>query len=135
MRRLDRLVPGTFDVVLAADNALPHLLSAEDLAQAIRAIARKLRPDGLLVASIRDYDEALRTRPAIGPVRVIRDDGGRRTVHQIWEWLDERRYRVHLHVTRELAEAPRPAAPSIVRCRVPSSTPRSGLLALRRSVG
>jgi glycine/sarcosine N-methyltransferase len=106
MRRLDRLVSGTFDVVLAADNALPHLLSAEDLAEAIRAIARKLRPDGLLVASIRDYDEALRTRPEVGSVRVIERDGRRRTVQQIWEWLDERRYRVHLHITRELAEGP-----------------------------
>jgi SAM-dependent methyltransferase len=61
MRALDRLVPGTFDVVLAADNALPHLLSDDDLAQAIRRSRAKLRPDGLFIASIRDYDEYQRT--------------------------------------------------------------------------
>jgi glycine/sarcosine N-methyltransferase len=109
MRMLDRLVAGTFDVVLAADNALPHLLSAADLARAIGAIARKLRPDGLFVASIRDYDEALRTRPEVWPARIIEQGGPRRSVRQVWEWLDERRYRVHIHITGELAEGARSA--------------------------
>ena len=104
MRALDHLVPGTFDVVLAADNALPHLLSDGDLAQAIRAIAAKLRPDGLFLASIRDYDDALERRPEIWPARVLGQEGRRRIVRQVWEWSDARRYRVHIYITHEIGD-------------------------------
>jgi glycine/sarcosine N-methyltransferase len=103
LRALERLVPGGFDVVLAADNALPHLLSADDLGQALRAITAKLRPGGAFLASIRDYDEL--GRPATWPARWLTGpDGERRIVQQVWDWLDERRYRVHIHITREVAD-------------------------------
>ena len=105
MRELADAVPGAFDVVLAADNALPHLLREADLRRAARAMAGKLRPGGLLLASIRDYDEALARRPtATEPVFATHNGGRRRIVHQVWEWLDERAYRVHLHITREAPE-------------------------------
>ena len=101
MRALERLVPGRFDVVLAADNALPHLLSEDDLGAALQAIAHKLVPDGLFLASIRDYDDALAARPETWPARLRGDEGQRCIVHQVWEWLDQRRYRVHIYVTRQ----------------------------------
>lgn len=101
MREVDRRVAGRFDVVLAADNALPHLLTPDDLAAALGAIAAKLRPGGLLVASIRDYDRLLAERPDGVPPRFLGEPGRRRIVHQIWEWLDQRRYRVHLYLTCE----------------------------------
>lgn len=104
MRALERAVPGRFDVVLAADNALPHLLTDQDLAAALQAIARKLLPDGLLLASIRDYDDALLSRPVTWPARLFGEEGERRIVQQVWEWLDERRYRVHIFMTRQRAE-------------------------------
>ena len=103
LRALDPPVPGDFDVVLAADNALPHLLSADDLAQALGAIAAKLRPGGAFLASVRDYDAL--GRPATWPARLLTGPKGeRRIVQQVWDWLDERRYRVHIHITRELAD-------------------------------
>ena len=104
MRALARWVPGRFDVVLAADNALPHLLSDQDLAAALQAIAAKLVPRGLFVASIRDYDDALARRPVTWPARLFGEEGRRRIVQQVWEWLDERRYRVHITITRQLAD-------------------------------
>jgi SAM-dependent methyltransferase len=103
LRALDRAVPGRFDVVLAADNALPHLPSAGDLGQALRAIAAKLRPDGAFFASIRDYDAV--GRPATWPARLLTaPNGERRIVQQVWEWLDADRYRVRITITRELAD-------------------------------
>jgi glycine/sarcosine N-methyltransferase len=103
MRALEQCVPGTFDVVLAADNALPHLLTADDLEQALRAIVAKLRPGGVFLASIRDYDGL--GRPATWPARVLEAPGGkRRIVQQVWEWLDEHRYRVHIHITHEVGD-------------------------------
>jgi glycine/sarcosine N-methyltransferase len=103
MRALQRAVPGRFDVVLAADNALPHLLTDQDLAAALQAIARKLRPHGLFLASIRDYDAALVSRPETWPARLLGEEGQRRIVQQVWEWLDQRRYRVHIFITRQSA--------------------------------
>src|ERR687890_383486 len=56
VRELALQVDGEFDVVLACDNALPHLLEDDDLRQAVDNMFAKLRPGGLFVASIRDYD-------------------------------------------------------------------------------
>lgn len=104
LRALERAVPGRFDVALAADNALPHLTSDEEIASALRGVAAKLVPDGLFLASIRDYDAALASRPVSWPARLYGADGCRRIVQQVWEWLDERRYRVHIIILRQLAD-------------------------------
>ena len=83
------------------DNALPHLLSEADLAQAAVQIRTKLRAGGTFVASIRDYDEILPRRPLVhGPV-FYSDEGKRRIVFQVWDWQDERRYKFHMYLTRE----------------------------------
>jgi SAM-dependent methyltransferase len=101
MRDLSKLSESGFDVVLAADNALPHLLNEEDLAQAVRQIARKLHPGGLFVATIRDYDEIVRSRPAVPPPAFFRDGEYRRIYHQVWDWSSDREYTVHLYLTRQ----------------------------------
>jgi glycine/sarcosine N-methyltransferase len=127
---LDHLVPGAFEVVLAADNALPHLLSADDLGQALSAIAAKLRPGGAFLASIRDYDKL--GRPATWPARFLTaPNGERRIVQQVWEWLDERQYRVHIHITRELADGWR-SAHHVGRYR---ALPRAELMAALQTAG
>jgi SAM-dependent methyltransferase len=54
---------GTFDVVLSCDNAVPHLLTDEDLSRAAAGMYAKLRPDGLLVVSMRDYDQIIAEKP------------------------------------------------------------------------
>jgi SAM-dependent methyltransferase len=45
----------TFDIVLACDNALPHLLSENDIRCAFEECLRCLRPRGGCVISMRDY--------------------------------------------------------------------------------
>lgn len=104
MRELQTAVPGRYAAVLAADNALPHLQSTDDLARALAAIAAELQPDGVFLASLRDYDRALAAPPQVEGPRFLRGpDGRRRFVHQVWDWLDSRRYRVHLYITEETA--------------------------------
>lgn len=95
LRRLGEQVAGPFDAALSCDNALPHLLSDADLAAACAGLRARLRPGGLLLATIRDYDQVLseRTGPTtVTPVRVIDDAGGRRMVYQVWDWRDDERY-------------------------------------------
>ena len=61
-RALSEVFSEAFDIVIAMDNALPHMLSASALASAVGSILRRLRPGGLFAASIRDYDSLLQDK-------------------------------------------------------------------------
>lgn len=101
LRTLATQVPGTFEVVIACDNALPHLLSDEDLSQAVRNIYAKLQTDGLFLASIRDYDQLRAEKPRSTSPRVFDDPGGRRIAFQVWDWSEDgSTYLVHLFILR-----------------------------------
>ncbi len=106
MRTLDDEVPGEYDVVIACDNALPHLLSDEDLYLAAQNILAKLHPRGLFVASIRDYDALLEERPQAEMPRVMDGPEGRRIAFQTWDWAPNEppRYTVHQFLVRQTVE-------------------------------
>jgi SAM-dependent methyltransferase len=96
LRTLAAQIADEFDVVLACDNALPHLLTDTDLHLAVANMAAKLRPGGLLLASLRDYDRLAQERPPGEGPRVIDDIRGRRIAFQVWDWADDgSRYRLH----------------------------------------
>lgn len=82
---------GRFDVVLSGDNSLPHLRTDPDLAAALAAIHRSVRPGGLFVASVRDYDALARDRVTGVMPTAHEQDGGRRVVGQAWTWSDDMR--------------------------------------------
>lgn len=75
-------VPGVFDVVISCDNALPHLLEDAEIAGALQAMRSKLRPGGLLLVSIRDYDKE---RPPPPPPYVV-EGPPRRLVVRMHDW-------------------------------------------------
>ena len=85
MRRLP-FGSGAFDVVVCADNSLAHLLSARDVAAALREMRRVLTDDGLLLLTLRDYDDLRRTRPASAPPQVSHGTDGRSITFQLWHW-------------------------------------------------
>jgi SAM-dependent methyltransferase len=87
-RNLD-VVEGKFDVVISCDNSLPHLQSEDDLLKALNAMKSRLNSGGLLLISIRDYDQLLEERPQTTPLRVIDDDNGRRITFQVWDWYPD----------------------------------------------
>ncbi len=101
IRHLDELPLGGFDAVISMDNALAHLLSDSDLAEAARQMRAKLRPRGTLLASIRDYDQLVRDRPTVEGPAFYSDSDQRRIILQVWDWADDRRYTFHLYITRE----------------------------------
>ena len=102
-RALEDVFPERFDAVIAMDNALPHMLSAEDLAAAVRSIVGALRPGGLLVASIRDYDSLLETKPPYSPPYIHKTDRGQRVSFQTWQWKDES-YRLTQYIIEDEGE-------------------------------
>ena len=55
MRTLRTVIPETFDVVIACDNAVPHLLTDSDLRQAFRQFYDCTTPRGGCIISVRDY--------------------------------------------------------------------------------
>ena len=75
-----------FDIVIAMDNALPHMLTREALRSAVESIVGQIRPGGILVASIRDYDSLLAEKPPYSPPYIHKTDKGQRVSFQTWEW-------------------------------------------------
>ena len=91
-RNVRRHVDGRFDVVISCDNALPHLLTDDQLEQALRSVRGCLRPSGLLLVSIRDYDSLSRSRPVGEPITVYRHAGLRHGSGQPWQWTTDGDY-------------------------------------------
>ena len=94
MRTLSKTITEQFDVVIAFDNAIPHLLTDEDLSLAVQELRAKTRAGGLFLASIRDYDALLEERPQLVSPRLIATESGMRVLFQVWEWQQEEQYRL-----------------------------------------
>lgn len=90
----------TFEIIIAMDNALPHMLSHEALEAAVRSIIRQLAPGGIFMASIRDYDALLESKPPYSPPYIHRTEKGQRVSFQTWTWTDER-YRLTQYIIRD----------------------------------
>ncbi|MBQ9798439.1 MAG: class I SAM-dependent methyltransferase [Thermoguttaceae bacterium] len=89
-RALSDVFAERFDIVVALDNALPHMLSENDLNAAVASIVDRIAPGGLFVASIRDYDALLATKPPYSPPYIYQTEKGRRTAFQLWSWNGDR---------------------------------------------
>jgi SAM-dependent methyltransferase len=83
-------VPAPVDVVVSADNCLPHLRTDADMHAALTSILGCLRPGGVFLASVRDYDVLAAERVTGVPAVAYDDNGdGRRIVGQTWTWTDD----------------------------------------------
>jgi SAM-dependent methyltransferase len=105
MRSLEG-VDGPFDAVISFDNSLAHLTTDADLAFALSSVLSVLRPGGVFLASLRDYD-ALRTERPTGTMpRRIADSLGERVYVQTWDWTDDARfYDLRLFVLKRVGES------------------------------
>ncbi len=88
LRSLASAVPERFDVTVVFDNSLAHLLSQAELCEALRQLAARLVPGGLLLVGIRDYDVLRVERPRFTSERIIDDRDERRVVFQVWDWVE-----------------------------------------------
>ena len=97
-RTLDRQVEGTFDCIISFDNALPHLLTGEDLYSGIKNIHGKLNEGGIFLASIRDYDSVLEKKTRVQPPYIYDEENGKRITIQIWDWNRDNTYKLNLYI-------------------------------------
>ncbi len=102
LRTLGTAQENFYGAALALENVFPHLGSEHDMRTAAAAVLGKLRPGGVLLAGIRDYDPILETHPTIMEPRFSGNGSGRRIFHEVWDWHDERRYTAHVYVTNEV---------------------------------
>jgi len=88
-RHLREVFSEKFDIVIAMDNALPHMLSESELAEAINSISTQLKSEGMFVASIRDYDTLLIDKPPYSPPYIHKTGAGQRVSFQTWTWTGD----------------------------------------------
>jgi SAM-dependent methyltransferase len=75
-----------FELVIACDNAVPHLLTDDDLLAAFGQFFACTRPGGGCLITVRDYDREDRTDVQVKPYGA-RDEGGvRYLIWQEWEF-------------------------------------------------
>ena len=91
-RALPQTFAEQFEIVIAMDNALPHMLTHEALEAAVKSIVGQVRRDGIFVASIRDYDGLLIAKPPYSPPYIHRTDKGQKVSFQTWTWENENYY-------------------------------------------
>lgn len=104
--KLDESVSGTFDAVIALDNAVAHVQHESDLEQMLRSMSSKVEPEGVLLLSLRDYDDLARTQPRTTTSVVTDGPEGRIIVFQVWDWKDDGSgYRLHHYTVRQRGEA------------------------------
>jgi 2-polyprenyl-3-methyl-5-hydroxy-6-metoxy-1,4-benzoquinol methylase len=91
----------TFDAVIACDNAIPHLLSDEEILTAFRQMLKCTAPGGICLISVRDYaaldrSELLQARPPV----VHEEAGARRILFQVWQ-LSGDQYELSLYIVKD----------------------------------
>lgn len=86
---LSETFAGQFNIIIAMDNALPHMLSSTALEKAVKSIVNQIKPGGLFVASIRDYDSLLKDKPPYSPPYIHNTDKGQRVSFQTWDWKED----------------------------------------------
>ena len=92
-----------FDIVIAMDNALPHMLTPDALGSAVRSITGQIRSGGIFVASIRDYDSLLDHKPPYSPPYIHKTESGQRVSFQTWVWNGDN-YRLTQYIIDDEAE-------------------------------
>lgn len=104
LRHLSTAFSETFDAVLACDNAIPHLLSDEEIGSAFAECRWRLVPGGVLLISARDYAAVERRSPDHRPYgsRSIGDTVY--TAEQVWRWEGDQ-YDLTLRLTEERSSA------------------------------
>lgn len=80
----------SFDVVISFDNGIANLIGPETLQEGLTEIGAVLKPGGLVILGVRDYDSILKTseRPCYWPDGLYQftREGETRYVFEKWEW-------------------------------------------------
>ena len=99
-RTLRKTFLDNFDVILAMDNALPHMLTQNDLDKAVQSIVNQLTKNGIFIASIRDYDQIIQDKPQYSAPYIHTTNNGQKVSFQTWKW-DKDRYQFTQYIIED----------------------------------
>jgi len=105
LRHLSESFSDPFAAVVALDNAIPHLLSDDEIRAAFVECRRVLRPGGVLLVSARDYAAIERRTPDVRPYGVQTLGDCRYSAEQVWRW-DGDQYDLILSLTEQRGNEP-----------------------------
>jgi SAM-dependent methyltransferase len=88
-----------FEVVISCDNAVPHLLTDDDILQAFQQFFKCTQAGGGVIVTVRDYEKEGR-RTQIKPEGVRVEDGNRYILLQVWEFEGEI-YEMSMYVVKD----------------------------------
>ncbi|KAB2919874.1 MAG: class I SAM-dependent methyltransferase [Dechloromonas sp.] len=74
-----------FDVVISCDNSLPHLLTDEEISEALLQFLQCTRPGGGCIVTLRDYAKEDVTKRQTKPYGLRELSGRRWSLSQVWE--------------------------------------------------
>lgn len=86
MRDLQQTFQTKFDLVIACDNAVPHLLSDDEICQAFQQFYQITSDSGGCLISVRDYDAMERGGRKLYPRQVHDIPGGKIVIFDCWDF-------------------------------------------------
>ncbi|WP_216919522.1 class I SAM-dependent methyltransferase [Synechococcus sp. CCAP 1479/9] len=89
LRHLSSRFDRRFPAVIACDNAIPHLLSDDDIRAAFIECRGLLEPGGVLLISVRDYAPIERRSPDIHSYGTRVVDDRVYNAEQVWNWAGD----------------------------------------------
>ncbi len=103
VRDLSRFYGREFDVAISCDNSLPHLLSDDEIFQALTELYHCTRAEGGLVVSVRDYASMNLSENQVIPYGLRVENGRRYLVFQVWD-VSGCIYDVHMYLVEDDGE-------------------------------
>jgi SAM-dependent methyltransferase len=104
MRQLRAVMPETSDIVIACDNAVPHLLTDGDILQAFQQFYGCTTSHGGCIISVRDYADLEHGGRQLHP-RLVHDiPGGRLLMFDLWKF-DGDYYDLTIYVVEDRGQA------------------------------
>lgn len=87
-QNLHHTVAGPFDAVMTKGSSIPHLIDDQQIEETLLIFYELLRPGGLLLIGMRDFELLLEDRPRFWPGRVHDDPQEQIITFDIWDWDD-----------------------------------------------
>lgn len=104
MRHLQQTFDTKFDLVIACDNAVPHLLSDEEIQQTFREFYQVTSESGGCIISVRDYEAMERGGRRLYPRQVHDIPEGKIVVFDCWDF-DGEFYDITMYIVEDTGQA------------------------------
>ena len=89
-RELEKTFLNKYDCVLSWGNAIPHLMTDEDIKKAVSSIYNRLNENGIAVIEMRDWDNMLADKIRFQPMRINDvQDGFRYSILYVYDYFPE----------------------------------------------